>query len=70
MIGDITVVIITDLLSSLYILLWQDPRIELAELKRVFEIQSTNGANLHVRGERGRGLGVYPIFALLNHSCM
>jgi|LakMenE01Jun11ns_1017448.scaffolds.fasta_scaffold5506981_1 hypothetical protein len=48
----------------------QDPRIELDELKRVFEIQSTNGANLHFRADIGRGLGVYPIYALLNHSCM
>ncbi|XP_023325101.1 protein msta [Eurytemora carolleeae] len=51
-------------------ILIKDPRFEENELKRVFGIQCTNGANLHLPPTHGRGVGVYPIFALLNHSCM
>ena len=47
----------------------QDPRLEENELKRVFGIQSTNGANVHLPPGFGRGLGLYPIFAFINHSC-
>jgi hypothetical protein len=47
-----------------------DPRIEEEELKRVFGVQCTNGANLHFLPGHGRGLGVYPVQAFLNHSCM
>jgi len=50
--------------------LHQDSRFEESELKRVFGIQTTNGANLQLPHGHGRGLGLYPIFALLNHSCM
>jgi len=39
-------------------------------LKHAFGIQSTNGALLHLPPGYGRGLAVYPMQALLNHSCM
>jgi len=47
-----------------------DPRIEEQDLKLVFGIQSTNGALLHFPPGYGRALGVFPIQAFLNHSCM
>ena len=54
----------------LFIYSSQDPRIEEQDLKLVFGIQSTNGALLHFPPGYGRALGVFPIQAFLNHSCM
>jgi len=48
----------------------QDSRFIETEWRRVFGIQSTNGANLHLPATHGRAFGLYPVFALLNHSCM
>lgn len=56
--------------TAFHSVLHLDPRIELEELRQVFCIQSTNGANLHLPTGYGRGVAVYPIQALLNHSCM
>lgn len=47
-----------------------DPRVQEEELKQIFGIQCTNGANLHFLPGHGRGVGVYPVQAFLNHSCM
>jgi len=47
-----------------------DPRVKEDELKEIFGIQCTNGANLHFLPGHGRGVGVYPVQAFLNHSCM
>jgi len=47
-----------------------NPRIDEESLKLVFSIQSTNGALLHFPPGFGRGVGVFPIQAFLNHSCM
>jgi len=47
-----------------------DQRIDEESLRFVFGIQSTNGALLHFPPGFGRGVGVFPIQAFLNHSCM
>jgi len=46
-----------------------DDRIKEEDLKYVFGIQSTNGANIHFKPGYGTGVGVFPIQAYLNHSC-
>ena len=48
---------------------FKDTRIKEDELRHVFGIQSTNGANIHFKDGFGAGVGVFPIQAYLNHSC-
>jgi len=51
-------------------ILHHEPRISLEDLRLVHGIITTNGALLHLPPGYGRGLSVYPLQALLNHSCM
>ena len=45
-------------------------RITLDDLRKAHGVLTTNGALLHLPQGYGRGMAVYPIQALLNHSCM
>eukprot|EP00092_Neocalanus_flemingeri_P003775 GFUD01004063.1.p1 GENE.GFUD01004063.1~~GFUD01004063.1.p1 ORF type:complete len:492 (+),score=147.83 GFUD01004063.1:26-1501(+) len=56
--------------DAFHTVLHLDPRITVDDLRHVFGIQSTNGAILHFPPGFGRGVGVFPIQALINHSCM
>jgi len=59
----------TPIQEAINTVLVKDDRFDVCEMERVFGIQSTNGANVHLPPGFGRGLGVYPIFAFMNHSC-
>ena len=45
-------------------------RITLEDLRKAHGVLTTNGALLHLPQGYGRGMAVYPMQALLNHSCM
>ena len=46
-----------------------EPRLSLEQLTTVLGWQTTNGANIHFPPGYGRGVGVFPIQAFLNHDC-
>lgn len=49
--------------------LYIDERLQESDLRHLVGIQSTNGASLHFPPGHGKGVGVYPIQAFLNHDC-
>jgi len=51
-------------------ILHHESRISLEDLRLAHGVLSTNGALLHLPPGFGRGVAVYPMQALLNHSCM
>ena len=40
------------------------------EIQRCAGVLSTNATNLQLKGNFGKGIGLYPIYSMMNHSCV